>query len=85
MAKINFDVSDESGEITRVVAGQADFIQMERKYDVSVNELQIAPRMEWISFVAWNACKRQGQTQQDFDSWLETVEFETVDEPIKKK
>lgn len=85
MAKILFDVTDESGETVRVVGGQLDFIQMERKYDISVSDLQDKPRMEWIAFVCWSAAKRHKVTTQDFDTWLGSAEFETIEEAPSKK
>lgn len=80
MAKIVFDIVDESGEKSRVFAGQADLIEMERKYDVSVSQLQNSARMEWIAFVAYSATKRAGKTSASFDEWIADAEFETVDQ-----
>lgn len=75
--KITFEVI-EDGNTYKVLAGQADLIAMERKYDVAVSVLSDAPRMEFIAFVAWNAAKRQGLTTLDFDKWIEASELSEI-------
>lgn len=81
MARIEFDVTNEDGEKTRVVAGQADVIAMERKYDVSASTLGTNPRIEWIAFLAWNAARRLKQTDLDFDTWIEKFEVGEAEAP----
>lgn len=75
--KITFEVTD-NGVKHQVVAGQADLIAMERKYNVGISALQDAPRIEYVAFVAWNAARRQGITSLDFDAWIEQAEFDQV-------
>jgi hypothetical protein len=76
--KITFDVTDSEGTKHKVLAGQADLIAMERKYDVPVSALGDSPRMEYIAFVAWNAMRRQHMTTMGFDEWVEDCELEQV-------
>jgi hypothetical protein len=78
MAKMAFDITSDDGETTRVLAGQADLIAMERKFDVAISALNENARMEYISYVAWHAAKRYKMTELDFDAWLQTHELETL-------
>lgn len=81
MARITFECIAEDGERTTAVAGQADIIAMERRFNVAASSLAVEPRQEWVNFLAYNAMRRAGQTSLEFDAWIERYEVEQADVP----
>lgn len=73
MMKIRLEVKHVDGSGTVANASVPDFIAFERKYDKPVASFANDARIEYMCFLAWHASKRQGQTEVDFDPWLETV------------
>ena len=52
----------------------ADLVAFERKYAVSWEAVQEAPKIEYMFFLAWNASRRTGLTEDDFGTWLDQVD-----------
>jgi len=57
-------------------------IEFERHFNVSAQVLQLAPRVEYIAFMAWSAGRDAGYPlPDDFDTFLgELVKWDDVDE-----
>jgi hypothetical protein len=55
--------------------GQPDLIAFERRFDKPSSAFadENNTRLEWISFLFWNALRRTQQITQDFDTWLDKV------------
>lgn len=61
-----------------------DLVAFERKYGVSYGEVETAPKLEYVFFLAWNACRRLKITALDFDTWLDGADItnEVSDVPL---
>ena len=52
-----------------------DTVQLERKYDVSIAQLEESGKVEHVLFLAWTSLARTAMVGgQDFDAWAATVE-----------
>jgi hypothetical protein len=68
-------IDDTEKEITAVAA---DLIAFEERFDMSVAALEKNVRMTHLFFIAWHAVKRGGDTKDDFEKWVESVNMVTV-------
>lgn len=66
-----------------VICIAADFVAFETKFDLSVARLEKEVRMTHLFFLAWHGLKRAGDTQDDFDKWIESVNGVTMEAPKK--
>lgn len=72
--RIALTVDYVGGVSKEVIAGAADMVAFENKFNVSVGSLASDPRLTHLYFLAWHSEKRNKQTSHDFEPWLETVE-----------
>lgn len=67
-------VTIDDGEYT-VNVKLGDLVAFERQFGCSFAEVNVErPRIEYVLFLGWHACKRLGITADEFDSWLDRVE-----------
>jgi len=61
-------------------------IQFERHFDVQATALQMAPRLEYIAFMAWAAARRAGvAVPADFDEFVNVLDdIEVIEAPKGK-
>ena len=83
MNPINLRIDFIDGSSAEVTAIAADLIAFESKFDLSVARLQSEIRLTHLFFLAWHACKRTGQTKDEFEKWTESVSM--VNEGDAKK
>jgi hypothetical protein len=80
---VNGNISFTIGDVSHVVdispAGIA--IAFERHFDTPATILQMAPRLEYIAFLAWSAACRAGlPVPDDFDEFVNVVDdLEVID------
>lgn len=72
--KLNLRVNGSDGSAVDVVASAADLVAFELKWDRSIARFSDDFRFTDLCWLAWHTCKRTGQTSQDFEQWLETIE-----------
>lgn len=72
MASIRMDlvVTEHGGQPTPVVAGAADMIALERRFGIGPKDLETAPRLEYLGFLAWSALRRTRPGVPDFDDFI---------------
>ncbi len=73
IARFTFEVTfaDPTAEKARVTTGVRDYLEFERTYGVTVRALQ-DPKAEWLFFLAWSACHRQGVYAADFETFIDS-------------
>lgn len=62
-----------------------DLVAFERKYGLSYDTItEETSKLEYIFFLAWNACRRKKITDLDFDTWLDGADItgEVADVPL---
>lgn len=72
--RINLQLEYSDGTKRMVACNAADLVAFEDKFNVSVMKLGEDPRIGWLLFLAWHSEKRTGNTADDYDKWLDTVE-----------
>jgi hypothetical protein len=77
--KIDF-IDGTSKDVSTVAA---DLIAFEERFDMSIAGLQNNIRMTHLFFIAWNVCKRTGETKDEFEKWVESVNMVSVGEAKK--
>lgn len=80
---INLLIKYIDGTEQSVVAIAADIVAFEAKFDISVATLEKNVRLTHLMFMAWNIERRTGQTKDEFEKWIESVEIVTADDPKK--
>lgn len=83
MNPIDLQVHFIDGTTKTVTAIAADLIAFETKFDMSVARLEKDVRLTHLFFLAWHVCKRTGETQDEFEKWVESVSL--VSEGEQKK
>jgi len=73
-----FEVQLSDGRNMSATVKVADLIAFERQYDKSVSD--IGNRIEYSTFIAWAALKRQGDLNVEFEDFLPLVEVTTDSE-----
>lgn len=68
-----------------VEAVAADLIAFESRFDLSVVKLESEIRLTHLFFLAWHSLKRQGQTEQEFEVWAESVSMVSQGDSKKSK
>ena len=78
----NISFTTPAGSFTVDIASIKNTIQFERHFNVSAQVLQMAPRLEYIAFMAWSAAKSEGLPVADeFDGFLDEVtDLEVVED-----
>lgn len=80
---INLRVIFTDGNAKPVVAKAADIVAFEERFDMSMAALQNNVRVTHLLFLAWHAEKRTGDTKDDFEKWVESVDGIEADEAKK--
>lgn len=71
----NIEFTVKSGSYVVDIASIKNTVAFERHFNVSAQVLQMAPRLEYIAYLAWTAAKSQGLNVPDtFDGFLDEVE-----------
>jgi len=83
MNPIELEVFFLDGTSKKVAAIAADLIAFETKFDVSIATLDKTSRITYMFFLAWAPLKRQGDTKDTFEKWVETVASVQGVEPKK--
>lgn len=83
MNPIELEVLFLDGSSKQVSAIAADLVAFETKFDLSITTLEKDVRITHMFFLAWTALKRQGQTKDTFEKWVETVSAVQSFEPKK--
>ena len=80
---INLRLTFADGNTKSVVAKAADIVAFEERFNISMASLQKDVRLTHLLFLAWHAEKRNGETKDDFEKWLDSVEGVEADEAKK--
>ena len=72
---------DGSEKVVTAIA--ADLVAFETKFDLSVAKLQSEVRLTHLFFIAWHVLKRTGDTKDEFEKWIESVNIVTEAEAKK--
>lgn len=72
--RISLQIEYSNGIKRNVICSAADLVAFEDKFNVSVVQLGNDPRIGYLLYLAWHAEKRTGNTDDDYDKWLDTVE-----------
>lgn len=83
MNPIELEIAFLDGTTKQVSAIAADLVAFETKFDVSITTLEKDVRITHMFFLAWTALKRQGETKDDFEKWVESVSSVMSIEPKK--
>ncbi len=77
----NIAFTTKSGSYVVDIAGIKNTVAFERHFNVSAQVLQMAPRLEYIAFLAWTAGRSAGLPVADtFDGFLDEVrDLEVID------
>ena len=78
-------VSFLDGSERTVEAVAADLIAFEDKFNLSVVRLDKEIRLTHLFFLAWHALKRQGETSEEFEKWVESVSIVSQAQEKKSK
>ena len=73
MNPINLQIEFLDGSTADIVAGAADLIAFESRFDLSVARLEKEIRLTHLFYIAWHVLKRTGQTTEEFEKWVESV------------
>lgn len=73
--------TDGSEKVVTAIA--ADLVAFESKFDLSVARLQQEVRLTHLFFIAWHVLKRTGETKDEFEKWVESVNIVTEAEAKK--
>jgi len=73
--------TDGSEKVVTAIA--ADLVAFETKFDLSVARLQSEVRLTHLFFIAWHVLKRTGETKDEFEKWIESVNIVTEAEAKK--
>lgn len=72
--KINLRIEFTDGKSKEITASAADLVAFEEKYDVSISAIGQETKITHLLFLAWHSEKRRGETKEEFDTWLQSVE-----------
>ena len=70
--KLHLEYSD--GTERDVTCNAADLVAFEDKFGVSIVQLGNDARIGWLLYLAWHSEHRTGNTTEDYEKWLESVE-----------
>jgi hypothetical protein len=82
----NIRFSTDAGTWVVDIASIKNTIAFERHFNVSAQVLQMAPRLEYIAFMAWTAARGDGlPVAAKFDDFIDTiVDIEVVDDAVER-
>jgi hypothetical protein len=61
------------------VAEFVDFVKYEEQHNISMSKVEQDIKVRDLAWLAWHSEKRRGNTQLNFDQWLETVSNISLD------
>lgn len=79
----NLTVTFLDGTTYEVSGIAADLVAFEAEFDISVTRLNSDMKITHLLWLAWHSLKRQGETKDVFNKWVETVE--SIDAGAPKK
>lgn len=79
----NLSVTFLDGTSCEVSGIAADLVAFEAEFDVSVTRLNAEMKITHLLWLAWHSLKRQGETKDTFDKWVESVD--SIDSGAPKK
>lgn len=79
----NLTVTFLDGTSCEVSGIAADLVAFEAQFDVSVTRLNAEMKITHLLWLAWHSLKRQGETKETFEKWVESVD--TIDSGTPKK
>lgn len=79
----NLSVTFLDGTSCEVSGIAADLVTFEAEFDVSVTRLNAEMKITHLLWLAWHSLKRQGETKDTFDKWVESVD--SIDSGAPKK
>lgn len=79
----NLQVVYSDGTTRDVVGKAVDIVAFEQKFDISMASLQNSVKITHLMFLAWHVEHRTGNTKDDFDKWLESVDMVQAADPKK--
>ena len=65
-----FSILYADGATEDALCFHSDIVATENKFDVSIGEEGVTPRMEWTLFMVWSALRRNKRAP-DFQEWLD--------------
>lgn len=72
--KIALEVVDNSGKKEEVVCTASDILKFEDTYNISIVRLDTEMKMTHLLFLAHASLTRQGKTNLEFKTWVDTIE-----------
>lgn len=72
--KISLRIKFTTGETRDILAGPAELVAFEDKFNLSIANLEADMRVTHLLWLGWKAESRQKNTVLDFEPWLETVD-----------
>lgn len=79
----NLQVVYSDGTTRDVVGKAVDIVAFEQKFDVSMASLQNSVKITHLMFLAWHVEHRTGNTKDEFEKWLESVDMVQAADPKK--
>lgn len=73
MLNIDLAVTHKDGTAVDVVCKTVDYLAFESHFDKPIAVLEQG-RLTHLLWLAWKAATRAGQTDLDFDTWVDTVD-----------
>ena len=83
MMTIPMHVKNGDGSEAEVIAKASDLIAFERHFDkpMTVFGNPSDARIEYILWLAWHTTKRTEPSTQDFDDWVDAIDYVSVGDP----
>ncbi len=83
MMQLRMTVEHADGSEAEVTAKASDLIAFERHFDkpMTVFGDPNTGRVEYIMWLAWHTSKRNGGTEQDFETWVDAIESIRMGDP----
>lgn len=64
----------------------ADLIAFERKFNKSYGDVENAPHVEYVAFLAWNSLRRTGRETRSFDDFIDVIDgLDVVPDPLAQQ
>lgn len=79
----NLQVVYSDGTTRDVVGKAVDIVAFEQKFDISMANLQNSVKLTHLMFLAWHVEHRLGNTKDEFEKWLESVDMVQAADPKK--
>ena len=80
---INLQIGYTDNTTKEIAAKASDIVAFEERFDISMANLQNEVRLTHLLFLAWHSEKRTGETKENFEKWVDSVESIEAVEPKK--